>query len=221
MPSLLGSSHDAGPRASVAFALSADRGADSDRLAVMCKPATHPAGRPSHPVSGSRDTWFGLDERAKPLVRAGFVLGLGLGGFFDGIVFHQVLQFHHMLSDHSNPAVATNLDLNVFADGLFHVATYLLTVAGVVLLWRAWRDRTAPASGRSLLGSALVGWGLFNLLEGVVDHHILGIHHVWKDGPGGALAWDLAFLVWGAVMLVVGAALVRRDPAVAPDRRAT
>jgi hypothetical protein len=29
---------------------------------------------------------------------AGVFLGLGLGGFFDGIVLHQVLQWHHMVS---------------------------------------------------------------------------------------------------------------------------
>lgn len=84
-------------------------------------------------------------------------------------------------------------------------------------MWRAWRDGAGPPSGRSLLGSALAGWGVFNLLEGIVDHHILAIHHVWPDGPGGTLAWDLAFLLWGAVMLVAGAALVWRDPAIAPD----
>lgn len=172
-------------------------------------------------MSGTRDTWLGLDAAAKPLVQAGIVLGLGLGGFFDGIVFHQVLQFHHMLSDHSNPAFATDLELNVFVDGLFHAATYLLTVGGVVLLWRAWREQATPASGRSLLGAALVGWGVFNLLEGIVNHHLLGIHHVWKAGPGGALAWDLAFLAWGAVMLVVGVGLVWRDPALDADRRTT
>ena len=29
---------------------------------------------------------------------AGIVLGIGLGGFFDGIVLHQILQWHHMLT---------------------------------------------------------------------------------------------------------------------------
>ena len=28
----------------------------------------------------------------------GIILGVGLGGFVDGIVLHQVLQWHHMLS---------------------------------------------------------------------------------------------------------------------------
>jgi uncharacterized membrane protein len=29
-----------------------------------------------------------------------FIMGLGLGGFIDGIVLHQILQWHHMLTEH-------------------------------------------------------------------------------------------------------------------------
>jgi uncharacterized membrane protein len=53
----------------------------------------------------------------------------------------------------------------------------------------------------------LVGWGLFNLVEGVVDHHLLGIHHV-RTG-GNETAWDLAFLAFGALLAVTGWALAR------------
>lgn len=48
----------------------------------------------------------------------------------------------------------------------------------------------------------LVGWGLFNLLEGVVNHHLLGIHHV-REGANQT-ACDLGFLVLGAALLVGG-----------------
>ena len=160
-------------------------------------------------------TWLGLDERARPLVLAGVVLGVGLGGFFDGIVLHQILQLHHMLSAHPDPAVADDLRLNVLADGLFHAATYLFTVAGVWLLWRARRRADVPDSGRALAGSALAGWGLFNLLEGLVNHQLLGVHHVWPAGPGGVLVWDLAFLASGLLLLGGGYAVVRSDDAVA------
>ncbi len=33
-----------------------------------------------------------------PLLSAGLLLGIGMGGFVDGIVFHQLLQTHSMLS---------------------------------------------------------------------------------------------------------------------------
>lgn len=45
-------------------------------------------------------------ERNQAVFRllAGIVLGVGLGGFFDGIVLHQILQGHHMFSSAGYPA---------------------------------------------------------------------------------------------------------------------
>ncbi len=54
----------------------------------------------------------------------------------------------------------------------------------------------------------MIGWGAFNLVEGIVDHHILTIHHV-RDDVGAPLGWDLAFLALGAVLVVGGFALKR------------
>ena len=143
---------------------------------------------------------------------AGVLLGLGLGGFFDGIVLHQVLQWHHMVTSAGYPAnTVENLRINTFADGLFHVATYAFTIAGVVLLWRAARRSHARWPARLLLGAVLVGFGLFNLVEGVVDHHLLGIHHVNETVPREQwFLWDIGFLLWGAAMLAGGLWLLRR-----------
>lgn len=143
----------------------------------------------------------------RPVVTAGIIAGLGLGGFFDGIVLHQILQWHHMLTVNFPATTVENLQLNTLADGLFHGATYILTVVGFFLLWRALRRPDVVRSGRVLTGALLAGWGLFNLVEGIVDHHLLQIHHV-RPGPN-QLFWDLAFLAWGAVMLIGGWALIR------------
>jgi uncharacterized membrane protein len=52
-----------------------------------------------------------------------------------------------------------------------------------------------------------MGWGLFNFVEGVIDHQLLAIHHVH---PGnGELGWDLGFLAFGLVQIVIGVAAVR------------
>jgi uncharacterized membrane protein len=135
------------------------------------------------------------------------VLGIGLGGFFDGIVIHQILQWHHMLSAHTPPDTLANLELNTLADGFFHAATWVFTLIGVVLLWRAVRAG-ARLSWSILFGGLLAGWGGFNLVEGLIDHQILGVHHV-RPGPN-ELLYDIGFLVWGAVMLAVGVLLLRR-----------
>jgi uncharacterized membrane protein len=153
--------------------------------------------------------------RRHRLLIAGVLLGVGLGGFFDGIVLHQVLQWHHMVSTPTPPTTVENLELNTLGDGLFHAATWIVTVAGVFVL--AWsRDgSTDSGDGRRIVGGLLGGWGGFNVVEGLVDHHLLNLHHV-RPGPDETL-YDLGFLAWGALMLVAGIAAVRTasraDPA--------
>ena len=144
----------------------------------------------------------------RPLVIAGIFLGLGLGGFFDGIVLHQILQWHHLVTSAGYPPTSVeNLEINTFWDGMFHALTYILTAIGLFLLWRALQRRDVPRSGSVLIGAMLAGWGLFNLIEGLLSHQILGIHHV-RSGPDEAF-WDIAFLVWGALMLIGGGWLIR------------
>lgn len=144
----------------------------------------------------------------RPLIAAGLLLGAGLGGFFDGIVFHQLLQWHNMLSARIPPVDLLGAKLNMFWDGVFHAAVWLVTVAGLVLLFRAGQPPRAVWSGRTLLGSGLMGWGAFNLVEGLVDHHLLQLHHVHEDSLN-PLPADLAFLASGVVLLLVGWLLVR------------
>lgn len=143
------------------------------------------------------------------VTRAGVITGLGIGGFFDGIVLHQILQWHHLVSENYPPTTLENLQINTVADGLFHAATWIFTLIGIFGLWQVLRqpDGMRTLSTRRLIGAMLMGWGIFNLVEGIVDHHILQIHHV-RSGPDEAL-WDIAFLVWGAVMLVGGWVLMR------------
>ena len=115
---------------------------------------------------------------------AGILLGLGLGGLFDGIVLHQVLQWHHMLTSAGYPPTnVENLQVNTLWDGLFHAPTYVFVVLGLIVLWRASHRTQIRWSSKLLMGSILMGFGIFNLVEGVVDHHLLGIHHVNEKVP--------------------------------------
>jgi len=135
-------------------------------------------------------------------MRGGVLLGLGIGGFFDGIVLHQILQWHHMVSAVRPPDTLENLRLNTLGDGLFHLAAYVFTLLGAGLLWSGLRGSGARWRTSAFVGTLLFGFGLFNVVEGLVNHHLLGIHHV-RPGPY-QLAYDIGFLVWGAAMLVVG-----------------
>lgn len=143
-------------------------------------------------------------NRGGDVTAAGILLGIGLGGFFDGIVFHQLLQWHHMLSNVRPVDTVQNLELNTLWDGLFHALTYAAVLAGLFLLWRAAR-RPHVWSGRMMAGALLMGWGGFNIVEGLVNHQLLGIHHVNETVPQTQWAlWDAGFILWGVAMLVAG-----------------
>ena len=146
---------------------------------------------------------------ARAIAGPGLLLGLGLGGFADGIVLHQILQWHHMVSSTAaDPATLPGLEANTVADGLFHVATWLFVLAGTTGMLAAWRQGRRAPTWRFQTGLLLAGWGLFNLVEGLIDHQILGVHHV-RDDLGAPLSWDLGFLALGALLLAGGWALHR------------
>ncbi|HRW10080.1 MAG TPA: DUF2243 domain-containing protein [Caldilineaceae bacterium] len=142
---------------------------------------------------------------------AGIFLGLGIGGFFDGIVLHQILQWHHMLtSANFPPTTVRNLQINTLWDGLFHLTTYIFVGIGLLLLWRAAHRSHVRWSSKLLVGTLLMGFGLFNVVEGLIDHQILGIHHVNETVPQSQwIYWDIGFLLWGALMIIGGWLLMR------------
>lgn len=149
----------------------------------------------------------------RPARLPSLLVGIGMGGFVDGIVLHQMLQWHHMLTDTGEHPATTlsGLEANTVADGVFHAATWLFVLTGVTLAVRAWQQgRLAPAPSTHL-GMLLAGWGLFNVVEGVIDHLVLGVHHV-RDDLGGPLSWDIGFVGLGILQVVVGLAVARRRP---------
>lgn len=146
----------------------------------------------------------------RPLLSAAMLLGIGLGGFFDGILLHQILQVHNMMSAVRPNESIVNLEINMFWDGLFHAFCWFFTAGGTLALFRAARSRESEASwdGRTLAGGMLLGWGLFNFVEGIIDHHILHLHHVVERL--GVSIWDYAFLASGLILIAAGSALTLR-----------
>ena len=99
-----------------------------------------------------------METNRRPLIAAATLLGIGLGGFVDGILFHQILQFHNMLSGAGYfpktglppETIVVNMEINMFWDGLFHVLTWCMTVAGLTLLWQAGKAGSAVVDTNSL-----------------------------------------------------------------------
>jgi uncharacterized membrane protein len=136
---------------------------------------------------------------------APMVIGIGLGGFFDGILLHQVLQWHHLLSLVDGEAFR-DIQVQIFADGLFHVLMYAVTALGLWLLWRRRHLLASPMSGgwRTVAGGGLLGFGLWNIIDVGFFHWILGIHRIRVDVPD-PLAYDLGWLAAFGILPIAAA----------------
>ena len=141
-----------------------------------------------------------------PIIASGLLLGAGLGAFLDGIVLHQILQWHNLLSSVRPPTDLLSMKYNMVWDGLFHALCWLTVIAGLWRLWLAGKRLDVAWSASNLGGAMLAGWGLFNFWEGIIDHQVLGLHHV-HPGPG-QLVWDVGFLIFGLLLTATGGALI-------------
>lgn len=138
-----------------------------------------------------------------------FLLGVAMSGFFDGILLHQVLQWHHLLSLVPGQALQ-DPRVQVFADGLFHVLMYLVALVGMTLIWRARAGTGGPASRRVQLGSFIAGFGAWNIVDVVFFHSVLHIHNIRLDVPN-PLVCDAGWLmVFGAAPLLIGVLVLSR-----------
>lgn len=152
------------------------------------------------------------DRRRAPLVASGVLLGLGLGGTAHGILFHEILQTHQTLSGWLPPGSLDDLRLLHFIDGLFLAVMWCLLLLGLVLLFGAGRGPQRWWSGSGLLGAALLGWGLFEMLDGLVCHYWLGLHAVLGPAraPGDPGVVEAILLACALLLMVVGGLLLRR-----------
>jgi uncharacterized membrane protein len=140
---------------------------------------------------------------------AGYLLGFGLGGFFDGILLHQVLQWHHLLINVKGP-VFEDMKVQILADGLFHVLMYIIAITGLWLLWKARKEYAEREADRLLLANAFIGFGVWHILDSVLSHWILGIHRIRVDAEN-VLFWDLLwFVVFGLIPVAIGIMLKKR-----------
>ncbi|MGY1822682.1 DUF2243 domain-containing protein [Geodermatophilus sp. SYSU D00079] len=147
------------------------------------------------------------DARVVPgrrLLVSGLLLGAGLMGAVDEIVFHQLLHWHHFY-DRASGAVG------LVSDGVLHAATLSAVVAGLALVADV---RRRGAFDRVRWWSAvLLGAGAFQLWDGVVDHKLLRVHQV-RYGVDLA-PYDAAWIGGAVVLLAAGALLglrARRRP---------
>lgn len=147
-------------------------------------------------------------ERPLPLT-PGFLVGVSVAGFFDGIFLHQILQWHHMICVEVHCVFTTieTLKRATLTDGIFHAVMWIVLLIGLATLSAALQRGERFTTAR-FWGALLLGVGIFNVIEGIVDHHILQIHHV-RFGPTQTIM-DVGFLVVSAIIGVIGWSIARR-----------
>lgn len=143
-----------------------------------------------------------------PMVTASMVLGIGLGGFIDGIVLHQIFQWHEMLSAKIPATNYVGKSINMFWDGIFHLFCLIVVFIGIVLFWKLLFRKDIDRSGKLLVGGLLMGWALFNIVEGIIDHHLLKLHNVFEYTQNHFTA-NAIFLGLSVLLAVLGYAIIR------------
>jgi len=128
------------------------------------------------------------------------LIGVSFGGLFDGILLHQVLQWHHLLSLVGGETIQ-DIRTQVLADGVFHLLMYGIACIGLVMMWSGRASFARPESSASL-GMALLGFGLWQIADVVLFHWILRIHRIRVD-VASPLPWDIGWLlVFGVPALI-------------------
>ncbi len=140
-------------------------------------------------------------EASPSLLLIGLLLGAGIAGTLDEVILHQLLQWHNFY-------VHTSETGRIVSDGLFHLTSSALLLAGTFLLWRRRRTACRPNDGRRVTGAILVGLGGFNLYDGTIQHKLLRLHQV-REGVANILPYDLGFLAIALAVLGAGLALLR------------
>ena len=150
----------------------------------------------------SRTLADGVSRRA--LVGAG-VFGFGFSGLIDVLLIHHILQWHHLLSGIYPMDTLAGLRTNIFADGWFSVGMVVIAGIGAGVVWRAERRTREPLAFRPIAGSAVMGLGIFDLYDAVVDHALLGLHQPLSMGGKYNPHWAVVSLL----IIGVGAYIYR------------
>lgn len=141
------------------------------------------------------------DRVDRRTVISGFLFGCGVAAsMIDLFIFHLGLQWHHFY-DLSTPEVA------LLADGIFHAFGWFITIGSLFLLADV-RRRTDVVAWTRWTGAVLTGVGFFQLLDGTVNHKVLGIHQI-RYGVD-LLLYDAVWIGSAIVLLLTGLLVLRR-----------
>lgn len=159
------------------------------------------------------DPTLAPNQYRRRIIASGILIGLGLAGLLDTIIFHHILQWHHMVSNIIPPTTVDTIRFNIFADGAFSTFSIIVIAIGTGLflsMVAIGRSRPPPLLvSRYLIGLVLLGFGIFNAYDGVVNHMALGLHHA-IEMPNPLFADLIWLLTLGFAFIGAGVFLIKQ-----------
>lgn len=142
-----------------------------------------------------------------PYIAACLLVGMGMGGFIDGIVLHQILQWHQMISNKLPPDTLLRKNVNMFWDGIFHVFTWILSFTGIVLILK---NQTPIKNRLSIFtGAVIAGWGIFNFLDSILNHYIFKLHNL-RENTTIPEVYNHSFLIFSMILMLSGFLILKK-----------
>jgi uncharacterized membrane protein len=132
-------------------------------------------------------------------ITSGVLIGVGVAAFLDETVFHQLLHWHHFYDK-------STLNAGLVSDGFLHAGGWLCVVVGLFLF--ADLQRRGNTVGLLVWAGGFLGWGLFQVYDGLIQHKVFGLHQIRYHVD--LLPYDLAWNLSGAVGILVGVLLLMR-----------
>lgn len=124
---------------------------------------------------------------------SGFLFGLGMVAFIDEAVFHQLLQWHHFYD-------RSTTQIGLISDGLFHAFSWFATVGALFML--ADLRRCKAWWKKRWLGGTMLGAGIFNLYDGLIQHKLMQLHQI-RYGVD-LLPYDLTWNILAGIIVIAG-----------------
>ncbi|PGZ90674.1 MULTISPECIES: DUF2243 domain-containing protein [unclassified Bacillus (in: firmicutes)] len=128
---------------------------------------------------------------------SGILFGLGLVAFFDEVVFHQLLHWHHFYDK-------STTSLGLISDGLFHAFSWFATIGSLFMFANLRRKKSLYI--KRWIGGVLLGAGLFQLYDGTVQHKWLKLHQIRYNVD--IMPYDVTWNITASIMTLIGCILI-------------
>ncbi|OAS14870.1 DUF2243 domain-containing protein [Paenibacillus oryzisoli] len=124
---------------------------------------------------------------------SGLLFGLGLVGFIDETVFHQLLHWHHFYDK-------STTQIGLVSDGFFHAFSWFATIGSLFMFADLRRQKSLHLT--RWIGGVFLGSGSFQLYDGTIQHKIMRLHQIRYTN--NVIFYDMIWNIGACILLLIG-----------------